>query len=399
MALDLHQVVLQIESLVSRLRAGRREWAERLALARQTLETAAADSPALKRKIAAGRSTYLVAGVEEGLGGAFPPPPVPCSFATVAADGSHLTSDRHSPARCYLINIGTAHIQYGEAPAARLASQPALYAEDADLVIPDPAGLRDEPVEGEVLGLKRTVAETQVLVGLVEAAAPSLPVLALMDGSLILWGVAAQGFPAFVREALLEGGFLPALERLRGLAAGRPLAVAAYVSRPASTDVVNALRIALCPVDPPDCDRHCRGRDKGCSGLDGVDDRMLFDGLLAPGERTPVFATASSVVRQHYGEHGVFFFYIKTEQEVARVEVPRWVAQDPVRLGLAHSLIVDSCRRGQGYPAALAEAHQQAVLTAAHRQQFWDLVARALEAEGLPASTSAKALSKRFPWV
>lgn len=398
-ALDLHQVVLQIESLVSRLRAGRQGWAERLALARQTLETAEDDVPALKRKIALARTTYLVASVEEGLGGAVPTPPVPRSFAAVAADGSHLASDRHSPARCYLINIGTAHIQYGDAPAARLASQPALYAEDDDLVIPDPAGLRDEPVEGEVLGLKRTVAEAEALAGLVETVNPGLPVLGIMDGSLILWGVAAQGFPAFVREALLDRGFLPALERLRGLAAGRPLALASYISRPASTDVVNTLRIALCPFDPPDCDKHCRSRDKGCSGLDSVDDRMLFEGLLAPGQRTPVFATMSSVVRQYYGEHEVFFFYINAEQEVARVEVPRWVARDPARLALAHSLVVDSCRRGQGYPVALIEAHQQAVLTTAHREQFWGLVARVLEAEGLPAPTSAKALSKRLPWV
>jgi GNAT superfamily N-acetyltransferase len=231
---------------------------------------------------------------------------------------------------------------------------------------------------------------------MMEAVEPSLPTLGLMDGSLILWGVAAQGFPAFVREALLERGFLPAMERTKALAAGRPLALASYISHTASTDVVNALRIALCPFDPPDCDKHCRGRDKGCAGLDRVDDRMLFAELLSPGERSPIFATASSVVRQYYGEHKVFFFYIKTDEEVARVEVPRWVAREPARLGLAHSLVVDSCRRGRGYPVALMEAHQLAVLTGAHREQFWGLVSRALEAEGLPAPTSAKAMSKRI---
>jgi GNAT superfamily N-acetyltransferase len=398
-ALDLHQVVLQIGSLVTRLREGRQERGRRLALARETLERASADITALQRRIAAARTSWLVAGVEEGLGAVFSPPPAPPSFAVVAVDGSHLSSDRHSPARCYLINIGVAHIQYGESPAARLASRPSLYAEDADMAIPDPARVRDEPVQGEVLGLRRTVAEAEALSGLVEAVEPALPILGLLDGSLILWGVAAQGFPAFVREALLERGFLPAVERIRRVAEGRPLALASYISHPAGTDVVNALRIAMCPFDTADCDKHCRGRDKECAGMDGVDDRMLFEGLLSPGERSPVFATASSVVRQYYGEHEVFFFYIKTEEEIARVEVPRWVARDPARLGLAHSLVVDSCRRGRGYPVGLMEAHQLAVLTAAHREQFWGLVARELEAGGLPAPTSAKAMSKRIPWV
>ena len=398
-ALDLHQVVLQIESLVSRLRAGRQEWVRRLALARETLESASADIPLLQRRIAAARTTWLVAGVEEGLRGAFPPPAIPPSFAVVAADGSHMTSDRHSPARCHLINICTAHIQYGDAPTARLESHPTLYCEDADLAIPDPARIRDEPVEGAVLGLKRTVAETEALAGLVEAVDPSLPVLGLLDGSLILWGVTAQGFPGFVREALLEKGFLPALERMRTVSQGRPVALASYISRPAGTDVVNALRVSLCPFDPPDCDRHCRGRDKDCSGLAGVDDRMLFTDLLGGGERSPIFSSSSSVVRQYYGEHQVFFFYINVDEEIARVEVPGWVAQDPVFLGLAHSLLVDSCRKGRGYPVALMEAHEQAVLTGAHREQFWSLVARALEEQGLAADTSAKSASKRLPWV
>jgi hypothetical protein len=126
---------------------------------------------------------------------------------------------------------------------------------------------------------------------------------------------------------------------------------------------------------------------------------MLFTDLLGGGERSPIFSSSSSVVRQYYGEHQVFFFYINADEEIARVEVPRWVAQDPVLLGLTHSLMVDSCRKGRGYPVSLMEAHEQAVLTGAHREQFWSLVARALEEQGLAADTSAKAASKRLPWV
>jgi NurA-like 5'-3' nuclease len=87
------------------------------------------------------------------------------------------------------------------------------------------------------------------------------------------------------------------------------------------------------------------------------------------------------------------------DDEIARVEVPQWVAMDENLLNLTHALVLDQCRRGQGYPVALSEAHEQAVVTTADKENFWQLVDSSLMEERLPTLTSAKSRSKRTRWV
>ena len=81
------------------------------------------------------------------------------------------------------------------------------------------------------------------------------------------------------------------------------------------------------------------------------------------------------------------------------MEVPGWVALDEGLLGLSHSLILDQCRRGQGYPVAISEAHEQAVVHTSDRRRFKDLVEDALQRQGLNTYASEKERSKRMPWV
>jgi NurA-like 5'-3' nuclease len=131
----------------------------------------------------------------------------------------------------------------------------------------------------------------------------------------------------------------------------------------------------------------------------GVQDREIFGQTLEAGERSALFSSRSQIVRSHYGGHSVYFFYLRTEGEIARVEIPQWVAQSEDLLGLTHSLVLDQCRRGQGYPVALSEAHEQAVVTGADRESFWQLVESLMIGEHLPTPTSAKSFSKRTRWV
>ena len=114
----------------------------------------------------------------------------------------------------------------------------------------------------------------------------------------------------------------------------------------------------------------------------------------------PLYRTNSSVPREHYGrEQQVYFYYLHGGEEIARVEVPRWVAQDEKLLALGHSLILDQCQRGQGYPTAISEAHEQAVIDTSDRLMFKRLLTAALEGQGLHSFTSEKDRSKRTPWV
>jgi len=385
--------------MVARLKAGRQERQRRLNYALDVLHSQTSDFNNLKRKIASSRTTWLVAGLVDGLDRHYQPPPAPTEFTVLATDGSHIDVDRHRSTRCYLINIGSVVLDYGKSPGATLDSFPGLYSEDEDLVIA-PTGVkgREQLIEGTLLGIKRSVDECHQLAQLAAELPPGSSSLALLDGSLILWGL--EAYPEFVAEALLTQGFLSYLDEIKKLGKDKRLALASYISFPRSTDVVNTLRVALCPQDILDTDLHCKTCEtRDCDEVAGVRDRELFLNLLGRGERSALFISQSSVVQKRYGEHQVYFFYLRLDDEIARVEVPRWVARDDSRLSLAHSLVLDQCQRGQGYPVALSEAHEQAVVTAADRENFWQLVESSLVEEHLPTLTSAKSFSKRTRWV
>ena len=95
----------------------------------------------------------------------------------------------------------------------------------------------------------------------------------------------------------------------------------------------------------------------------------------------------------------MFFFYLKVDGEIGRVEVPQWVAERDDLVDMVHSLVLDQCRRGLGYPVALMEAHEKAVVTASDRETFRLLVERAMVEQGVDMLVSGKSRSKRGRWV
>lgn len=399
MSLDLTKLAVQVGNMAARLKSGREERQNRLQQALAVLHEPGSDLERLTDKISSSRTTWLVAGLIDGLDRHYATPSLPDEFTAVATDGSHIDVDRHRSTRCYLINIGAAILHYGAQPDAALDSFPRLYSSDDDLMIA-PAGARgrEQPVEGALLGIKRSVEECRKLAELSAGLSPGSPSLALLDGSLILWGL--EAYPEFVAEALLDREFLSYLGQMRKLNNGKQVALASYISFPRSTDVTNALRVALCPHEVVDTDRYCLGcGTRECDRVAGVPDRELFLNLLVEGERSALFSSQSSIVQKRYGIHRVYFFYLRVEDEIARVEVPQWVASDDTLLNLAHCLVLDQCRRGLGYPVALSEAHEQAVVTGADRESFWQLVESSLVEEDLPSFTSAKSFSKRTRWV
>jgi len=389
--------------MVARLKAGGDERRERLQNALDVLQDKSLDPESLSKKIEAskGKTTWLVAGLVEGLSPHYQAPSLPPEFSVLATDGSNIDVDRHKSTRCYLINIGSVTLRYGARPEALLDSSPSLYFGDEDLVIaPDGAKGREQPIEGALLGIKRGVDECRELARLAVELPKEKPALALLDGSLILWGLAGKVYPDFVIEELLNKGFLSCLEEIRKLNKDRRLALASYISFPRSTDVVNALRIALCPHEIIDTDRLCKEcQSRDCDKVDGVRDRDLFASILAEGERSALFTSQSSIVEKHYGGQWVYFFYIRVDDEIARVEIPQWAARDENLLELTHALVLDQCRRGQGYPVALSEAHEQAVVTGVDRETFWQMVETLMVDEKMPSPTSAKSFSKRTRWV
>ncbi len=400
MTLDLDIVAAQIDGMAESLKAKNAARKTRLHCAVDTMHSVADEFDRLKRKIDTSKTTWLVAGIKEQIDRCRSAIPCPKDYMVLASDGSHIDVDRHQSAHCFLINIGVVQLRYGQNPEALLSSSPQLYYKDDEVVVSSSNGMQ-YPVEGPLLGVKRTVEECRLLVEKALEIEHDLPALALLDGSLILWGITGQAYQDFVIDEFLSKGFLKQLGKLHELSRERQLALASYISFPRSRDVVNVLRLAICPHEVVNCDSYCYGKFEGreCDAVADLLDRDLFDMLLCPGQRSAVFSSCSSMVEKHYGVHATHFFYIRLDDEVVRVEIPLWVAEDDNLIDLTQTIILDQCQLGRGYPVVLSEAHEKAVITATDREQFWALVEQILAEDRILLKSSAKQQSKRARWI
>jgi len=341
-----------------------------------------------QRERGAAKIPWLVAEPVNTLTAILGAPPTPQDLAVAASDGSTIPPDRHSPVRYYVLNVGYAVLVYGSQPSAWLDSRAWFCYQDHDLYF-DHQNKRI-PLDGARLGTHMGVRE---LAGLLDATeqAPR-PVLALRDGSLILWSLQADD-PDFRAKYLDE--FLGVLDVFRE----RDVPLASYVSYPGSNDIVNCLRLLLCDRESGGCDRCPQENDAEilCRSMDGIRDRQLFEGLLEPGERSDIFQSQSAIL-SHYREHQIQFFYLDVGGEIARVEAPQWVMGDPEMIDLVHAAICDQCgRSGQypPYPPALIEAHEQAVISTGDRRMVEEMIEKALAAQGIFYMRSAKDVSKK----
>ena len=397
------QTVLQLDQFTQSVRGASQAREERLTALINSASGIDPDTAAQKTSDTKQRP-YLAAEVEESLLGAYPPPPPLADWVVAAVDGSHIDVDRHLPVACYLLNFGGCVLTYGSNPDAELFSEPHLATTQEELYISDPANSTgEEMISGGLLGLVRTVKELETLANTIEQCHQDLPVLGLVDGSLVMWPLSGQAYRPYITDAIVGDGLIPVMNRLEALAETRPVALAAYVSYPRSTEAVNAVRCSLCPHDVTVCTQSCNNRrstQQPCNGANEFLDRDLFQRLLEPGWRSPVYKTNSSVSRDSYNEaNKVYFFYINAGEEIGRVEIPKWVAKNETLLSLAHGLVWDQCQRGQGYPVAISESHEQAVVSAGDRRVFRRMLTDSLERQGLTAATSQKDRSKRSPWV
>ena len=107
----------------------------------------------------------------------------------------------------------------------------------------------------------------------------------------------------------------------------------------------------------------------------------------------------SNVHDPYYGRHRVYFFLLRAGSELARVEVPEWVALSPRLLALVHAVLVDQCAKGMGYPAALARADDRAVVSPNDRVVLDALMRQELARRGVRARPSAKLSRKQVRTV
>lgn len=303
----------------------------------------------------------------------------PPSYEVLATDGSTIEPDRHGPAMCALVNIGRVRIRYGESPFAELDAQPTLYHRPDDLYV-EQSGRR-LLLRQRLLDARRSLAEMQALSDMCATPdTPELPRVAMADGLLTIW---REDWATPEGTAVVKR-FSDALRRIADL----QLPVAAYISSPNSHWVADLIR------GDARCGDKCRLEcaTVGCL-FKGPIDVDLYNHLL-PGERSGLFEVVGKDQIDYDEQVRSHFFYLNVGREIVRIEVPAWVAHDGDALQLVHNVVCDQVDRGQGYPSALARAHEQAVLSGRDRIAFQQLVVESLARAGLAAEVSEKQASK-----
>jgi hypothetical protein len=322
-----------------------------------------------------------------------PPPERPLAYTAMASDGSEIDPDRHGGSGdFYLINVGRVRIPYGQPEReVELRSVSSLGYTDEDLFIVDPRDPRRQvPMRDRHLDAQRAVEELRALADLAEGE-PGLesPAIALVDGTL-LFSVLEERPRDFLRSRFYTD-FVNQLERLRRAR----IPVAAYASRTRGIDLVHLFR-AICGSTPLVCGV-CNGAH-ACA-LRGLNDANLLGRGLARWDRSGLFRVRSNVHDPYYGMHRVYFFLLNTGDEIARIEVPEWVARDQTLLGALHAMLVDQCMKGFGYPAVLARADDRAVISLGDRSVLDTLVQQELARRGVVARPSAKLSRKQVRTV
>ncbi len=305
----------------------------------------------------------------------------PISHSVFATDGSQISPSHHQIAYCYLINIGRIMLHYEQNLHPLLDSIPEVYYKKEDLYVSKQWGIRTD----EWMGYRRTVSEIEVLAEIAcgwvnpPGSHDDIPNLAMVDGSLIYWFL--DGLPVEARNCILPP-ILDAWELLRET----KIPFLGYVSASRSIEGINFLRLQACPFHIPNCIVNCGGfvdEKIPCETIEPLRDATLWSYLLEPGQRSPLWRSSLRILDLYDEHQRIYFCYINVGWEIARIEVPAWVAEDTALFNQSLSIVLAQVNKGYGYPVALAEAHNMAVVKGGDRARFFALLEREMIRSGL----------------
>jgi hypothetical protein len=297
-------------------------------------------------------------------------------YQIVSVDGSQIYPDKHNPLPCFLINIGSVILRYGiDAPSVHFDSKPFVYRVD------DPS--YELPISVEVVNCMRH--EQEFLGGLavvqqVKEEFGELPLFLVFDGSLVFWHLEAKDIR--LKDIFLSK-YISVLHQLYQ----RAIPTASYMSMPKSRELVNLIRIGWAEGNLVKAEQ--------CTITDRLVDATVVEWFLQPCQRTIVFKNHAGISKEYPDHVHPHFFYIHVADEVGRVEIPAWVAQDEALVDSIAQVILDQSIKGRGYPVALAEAHEQAVVKGPDRDFFYHLLTKIGIEQKQHINISRKALRKR----
>lgn len=319
----------------------------------------------------------------EALDTAVDPPPPPPQATLIATDGSQIMPDRHAAYLYYLINIGGIVYHHGASRAPEIFALPKLvYPGEDDTTDSFNSSSGAVSIERDLLEIETLARQT------FHHRHDSDLTLAILDQRLLYWPIGSAGVAE--NAAVTEwGNHMSGIRQAGALLCG-------YIDRPGTSGVATLLKSLTALADPQFSWREL-GTQKATQGLT---DRDLFGELLAPGQRSKVFATISPPNETFTAQdpaNAVCFFYVNPTsngRQIARVDIPYWVASDAAAVTAVHALIIDQCRLLGDYPYVLARADETAVVGRQDAAELNFMIDVIMERHGIREDITAKQGSK-----
>lgn len=309
----------------------------------------------------------------------------PCA-TIIAADGSQIVPDRHAAFTYYLINIGGIIYYHGQKTADAQPRPPQPFSEPT-LLFPTEIELDDDQFTNYArITIQRDLNEIDALAfHATEQKEADIPLLAIMDQRL-LYVPTGELAPKFKHEVVEEWqGHMRRFQQAGAWLAG-------YIDSPRKSSVMAMLRGIHPDRNPNDLN------DMGeWAGLTDVD---LYGRLLQPGQRSKLFMEVSFANKRFGRDNKVCFFYFNSGQtinNIARVDLPHWVAQDSAAVTAIHALLYDQCCILGNYPYVITRADEVAVVQRRDQEELEFRIGRRMDEYGLDtAAITAKAQTKLF---
>lgn len=391
--LDFQKLIPQIQNLGQDSLLKEDEQSEILSAAQNSFEAATSEEENFKLKLLenGGRTFWPLAIPLEPFGQTETIESFRQPYTIIACDGSQIMPSQHEVYSCYLLNVGVSVFSYRAKEKALLLSLPTLFHKPENLY--PLINRRRIHIDESIVSLERTLLELDTALRYaVESKERALPIVALMDGSLIPWGI--DKMPESYQKE-----YLTRLELILDGFNNEEIPVVGYVSHSRSSDIVNNLRVWNCPYPSSSCQTFCGQLDEEnfpCSAIWPLSDRQLLRTKLAKGSRSSICLSGATWSKALNQRNQVAFCYLHLGSEVARIELPRWLFEEKALMGLAFQTVASQVEKGFGYPISLAEAHNLAVIRQQDRSQFFELVANQLIASGTGrVSISPKESGKR----
>lgn len=297
-------------------------------------------------------------------------------YTAIAADGSEVPINEDFFFPYYIINIGFIALKYGKDHFFFADSNAKIYFEENELY--EKVGDKSFLVRGELLSSKMLLEESKKLEELLkDFYTVEVPVLALFDGTLIQWEIKET-------SETYKNNFVKNFQRmiLKALQLKAPLA--GYISGTRSRDVMEMIRIFL----------EMKGEDFDKQLLSIIKDADIFKIILRKGERSAIFRSNAPILNLYKAP--IYFFFLNVGSEVVRIEIPEFIAFDNDLLEITCALILSQSKKGGGYPVALKEAHEQAVIKSSERVFIEELFIDFLRKKGIIFNQNYKFLSKKI---